>query len=136
MADCVADIAVRVRPLSLDDSLARAAESVRSAPGGVAPVQEGASIVGVITAEALADWITGVGAEAAARGTVRRALQPAPAAVGEAASLPDALDRLRAAVSPALPVVDPVGRYLSMVSRGELLSASTGALRPPLTAQA
>ena len=65
MANFVGEIAVRVRPLSLEDSLARAAESVRTAPGGAAPVQEGGQIIGLVEAESLADWIAAVGPAAA-----------------------------------------------------------------------
>jgi CBS domain-containing protein len=132
MANFVGEIAVRVRPLSLEDSLARAAESVRTAPGGAAPVQEGGQIVGLVASESLADWIAAAGPAAASRGTVREVVRPAPAGVRHDASIAEALEQLRAEESPALPVVDLIGRYHGMVSRGELLSAAMGALRPPL----
>lgn len=93
------------------------------------PVHEGGAIVGLVCAEALADWHAG---EPDKNATVGQVLRPAPAGVRQETSLVDALARLRAESLPALPVVDPFGRYLGMVSRGELLSAAMGALRPPL----
>lgn len=132
MANFVGEIAVRVRPLSPQDSLARAAEAVRTAPGGAAPVQDGGEIIGLVAAESLAEWIAAVGPGQSGNGTVRDAMRPAPAGVRQDATLAEALEQLRAENSPAVPVVDPLGRYLGMVSRGELLSAALGALRPPL----
>jgi CBS domain-containing protein len=132
MANFVGEIAVRVRPLSLQDSLARAAETVRTAPGGAAPVQEGGQIVGLVDSESLADWFAALGPDAASRGRVRDVVRPAPAPLRHDATIGEALEQLRAEESPALPVVDLLGRYHGMVSRGELLSAAMGALRPPL----
>src|SRR5438445_2762136 len=132
MANFVGEIAVRVRPLCLQDSLARAAEAVRTAPGGAAPVQEGGEIVGLISAESLADFFAAVGPGRAGGETVRDVVRPAPPGVPHDATLAEALDQLRGSDAPAIPVVDLLGRYLGMVSRGELLSAAMGALRPPL----
>ena len=56
MANSVAEIAVRVRPLAPGDSLARAAEAVRTSPGGAAPIQEEGQITGLVCADAMADW--------------------------------------------------------------------------------
>lgn len=132
MAKSVADIAVRVRPLSPDDSLARAAEAVRTAPGGAAPVQDWGQIVGLVCARELADWIAAAGPDVARAARVRNVTRPAPAPIPDHTSISEALCQLRTDDGPAMPVVDPLGRYVGMVSRGELLSASMGALRPPL----
>jgi CBS domain-containing protein len=132
MANFVADVTVRVRPLLLEDSLARAAEAVRTAPGGTAPVQEEGRIVGLVDAMDLAAWIGTADPETVRGGSVRAIMRPALAPIPQDATFREALEQLRAGGGPAAPVVDLYGRYLGMVSRGELLSAMMGALRPPL----
>jgi hypothetical protein len=116
----------------LDDSLARAAELVRTSPGGAAPIQSDGQIVGLIVAGALSEWISERGTQAAASASVADVMQAAPPGIRQDAPILDALRQLEADDSQAAPVIDPVGRYLGMVSRGELLSAAMGAMRPPL----
>src|SRR5689334_8605078 len=108
MANFVGEIAVRVRPLTPQDSLARAAETVRTAPGGAAPVHEGGEIVGLVSAESLAVWMEAVGPAEARNGTVRDVVRPAPASVLPDTTLCEALLQLRAEDDPAVPVVDPL----------------------------
>lgn len=132
MANCVAEIAVRVRPLSPGDSLARAAELVRTSPGGAAPVQQDGQIIGIVSAGTLADWVAEQGVEQARSASVLAVTRPASDGIRSDATILQALEQLREAECPAAPVVDAFGRYLGMVGRGELLSASMGALRPPL----
>src|SRR4051812_20427351 len=115
MANYVAEIAVRVRPLSPGDSLARAAELVRTSPGGAAPVQQDGQIIGMVAAGPLAEWVAGRGAEAAGGATVLEVTQAAPVGIRSDATIPEALEQLQVDGSPAAPVVDALGRYLGMV---------------------
>src|ERR1051326_6222461 len=95
MANCVSDVAVRVRPLALEDSLARASELVRTAPGGAAPVQADGEIRGLIEAEEPAGWIRAFDPEVARRQTVRDlSRQPSTPIRGDA-TIGEALDQLR-----------------------------------------
>jgi CBS domain-containing protein len=132
MAGSVASIVVRVRPLAPEDSLARAAEAVRLSPGGVAPVQVAGSIAGLVSADALSEWIAAVGVDSARGATVAQVMRPAQLPLRGDASIPEALEWLRQEDLPAAPVIDGFGRYQGMVGRGELLAAAMGALRPPL----
>jgi CBS domain-containing protein len=132
MANCVGEVAVRVRPLSPEDSLARAAELVRTAPGGAAPVQEAGAIIGVVSAKTLSAWFVAGGVEQPFDDCVRELVREAPATIRDDTPLATALDQLCREECDALPVVDSLGRYVGMVGRGELLSAGMGALRPPL----
>jgi hypothetical protein len=132
MANFVSEIAVRVRPLSPTDSLARAAEAVRTAPGGAAPVQEDGEIVGLVCAEELADCLAEMDPAATRTAVVSDVARSMPTPLRENLPIQEALGQLRREGSPAAPVVDLLGRYVGMVSRGELLSAMMGALRPPL----
>jgi CBS domain-containing protein len=132
MASYVGEVAVRVRPLTPDDSLVRAAEAVRTAPGGTAPVQDGGEIVGVVTAPTLAEWIDGVGQVSAHTAVVREVMQPLLAPLRSDATLSAGLDQLRELDRSAAPVVDSCGRYTGVAGQGELLSATMGGLRPPL----
>jgi CBS domain-containing protein len=132
MAEYVGEIAVRVRPLSPLDSLARAAEAIRTSPGGMVPVQVEGQIAGMVSASALSGWVLDRGDAAAEGATVAEVSQPSFVSIPHDATLSEALARLREEGRAGAPVVDPLGRYLGMVSQGELLSASMGALRPPL----
>jgi hypothetical protein len=132
MASFVGEVAARVRPLGLEDSLVRAAEAVRSAPGGTAPVQDGGELIGVVTAATLADWLETTGTEAAHTASVRDVFQPLLAPLRSEATLAEGLEQLRELDRSAAPVVDSCGRYLGVAGQGELLSAAMGGLRPPL----
>src|SRR5438874_819557 len=116
MANYVGEIAVRVRPLSPEDSLARAAEAIRMAPGGAAPVQEAGQIIGLVTSTHLADWIGDADPVIAKSGTVRQVLQSGWTPIRHDLSIREGLEQLRAGGGLAAAVIDPVGRYLGMVS--------------------
>lgn len=132
MASFVGEVAARVRPLALEDSLVRAAESVRTAPGGTVPVQDEGVIVGVVTASTLAGWFDAAGAGTARSSTVREVLQPLLAPLRSDATLADGLQQLQELDRAAAPVVDSSDRYVGVAGHGELLSAAVGGLRPPL----
>src|SRR5687767_7900098 len=121
MVSSVASIAVRVRPLVPEDSLARAAEAVRLSPGGVAPVQIGGSLIGIVSTGDLTEWIAAAGIDAARQATVGQVMRPALFPLRGDATVPEALERLRAVNVTAAPVIDGFGRYQGMVGRGELL---------------
>jgi len=82
-----------VRPLMPGDSLARAAELVRTSPGGTAPVQEDGQIIGVVCAGALADWVSERGIQNAGMGGVGDVMQPAPAGVRHDLTIPDQISQ-------------------------------------------
>src|SRR5438093_234281 len=96
MANSVSEIAVNVRPLSHDDSLARAAEAVRTAPGGAAPVQEYGEITGLVCAEELADRLAEMPPDAVRIAVVRDVARSMPAPLRSDLAIPEALGRLRA----------------------------------------
>src|SRR6476646_5831613 len=121
MADYAGEIAVRVRPLSPIDSLARAAEAIRTSPGGMVPVQVEGQISGTVCASAPSEWLLERGEAAARRATVADVMRPQLVRIPNDASLAEALAELREQGCPGAPVVDPLGRHLGMVSQGELL---------------
>jgi CBS domain-containing protein len=132
MASTIGEVVVRVRPLALDDSLMRAAEAVRTAPGGTAPVQDGGEVVGVVTASSLAAWIDEADALSIHSALVRDVVQPLLTPLPSDAAVRDGLEQLQQLGRTAAPVIDSCGRYLGVAGQGELLSAVMGGLRPPL----
>ncbi|MDH7571587.1 MAG: hypothetical protein QHJ73_18575, partial [Armatimonadota bacterium] len=53
----IGDAARRLAPLTAEDTLARAVETLRSVPFDLAPVVEGDQLIGVVTARGLADAV-------------------------------------------------------------------------------
>src|SRR5262245_35531210 len=58
----VGSVATRVPPLTPDDTIAKAAETIRLSPAAAAPVAEDGRIVGIVTAEGLKSVLAGASA--------------------------------------------------------------------------
>jgi CBS domain-containing protein len=127
----VDELAQRVTPLSPDDSIARAAEAVRVAPGAAVPIAQNGRIIGVVSARDLNRVF--VDPAAAARGApVRAAMNGACCCLPGGLDVEEALAIFREQEIDAAPVLGPGGRYLGMVGTGTLMSAACGSLRPPM----
>lgn len=128
----VEDLAQRVAPLAPGDTIARAAEAIRTAPTSAVPVAENGRIVGVLTARDLNAALALGQAAAIARAPV------AAVAATRFCCLPgnlgpeEALAIFHQQEIDAAPVLDSGGRYLGMVATSTLMSAACGALRPPM----
>jgi CBS domain-containing protein len=125
-------IAVRVKTLRPQDSIGKAAEAIRCSNVGAAPVIEDGRLLGLLTAETLADFLALV----PPRGV--RGLSVASLALDGAIAFPVGLspteamqflqgNRLERAV-----VLDITGGLLGVVTRAELVSALCGRVRPPV----
>src|SRR5262249_53597820 len=125
----VSQLATRVTPLDLSDSVGRAADLLRSSSCRSAPVGINGHILGVITAEDLVPAVS-ENPEAA------RKLPIASLPLGPAHGIPDywtadrALAHFRHEQLESAPVLDAAGRYVGMVSSADLATALCGRLRP------
>lgn len=129
------DVARPLTPVTPEDTLARAAELLRSAPFDMLPVVAGGSLLGVITERTLAEAAQAVFAGAAGVEQVRLApltgdLVTLVPALPAGATLEDAARAFERGPG-SLPVVDQDGGYVGMVRRADLLSAVCQARRPP-----
>ena len=73
------------------------------APGGAVPVQEDGTLVGLITAADLADWLGDTGLETARLTTVGRIARPGLNPIRAETTIPEALAQFRADDQPAAP---------------------------------
>ncbi|MBI3948193.1 MAG: DUF1385 domain-containing protein [Armatimonadetes bacterium] len=131
----IGDVARPLPPLALDDTVARAAEHLRSVPFGVLPVVENGRVVGVVSLEALADATRAVLQGIAPAEEIRLAplrdglLSPVEPLRGDG-SLHEAARALHGGAR-ALPVVDGGGRYLGVLNQADLAGVVCRAERPP-----
>jgi hypothetical protein len=125
-------IAIKVRTLSLEDSVGKAAEAVHLSTVGAVPVFGDHHLVGLVTPRVLRSFIVGDGS-----------IDPRPAVVADldlepALALPSGLNPreglllLQANDIEQAPVVTPTGMYVGMVTAAELGAAVYGRMRPPL----
>lgn len=130
----IRDAARSLAPLTPEDTLARAAVLLRSAPFDVLPVVEDGTLVGVLSRRTVADAVCAVGEGAASPGEIGRLplhdglvspVRPllAEGSLREAAGLPWGFD--------SLPVVEEDGRYVGMISRADVAGILCQAPRPP-----
>jgi hypothetical protein len=126
----LSQLAVKIRPLDLADSVGKAAELLGSSPVGAAPVAINGHVVGVVSSSHLAAAMERAGP--AARDLPVAALQPRPSLGLPGHWTPEqALGHLRQEGLRVAPVLDASGRYVGMVSVAELATAICGRLRPP-----
>jgi CBS domain-containing protein len=128
----VDDIAVRVPPLGLDDSIAKAAEAIRLSPASAVPVAAGGRVLGVVSARELQLALEECPAEQLRRQPVGSVMNTDMLCLRGSVSVDDALSFFRDHELEAAPVLDGMGRYRGMVGTGELLSAACGSLRPAM----
>lgn len=125
-------VAVRVKTLRPQDSIGKAAEAIRCSNVGAVPVIEDGRLLGLLTAETLADFLALVPPRGA------RDLSVASLALDVALALPaglapaEALQFLQANRLEQAVVLDAAGGLLGLVTRAELVSAVCGRVRPPL----
>src|SRR5438874_9483641 len=125
----VSRIAARVAPLDLSDSIGKAADLLRSSPGGMAPVGVNGHVMAVLTAEDLVPAL-------AADPEQARTLPVASLELRPAHTVPDywtadrALAHFRKEGLETAPVTDAAGRYVGMISTADLATALCGRLRP------
>src|SRR5262245_8574800 len=125
----VSQLAVRVRPLDLADSIGKAAELIRSSNGRAAPVTLSGHVVGVISSAEVA-------AAVAANPEQAKNLPVATLTLNPCYGIPDfwaadrALAHFRREGLEASPVLDAMGRYVGMITTADLTSALCGRLRP------
>src|SRR4051794_18283276 len=125
----VSQLATRVAPLDLSDSIGKAADLLRSTSGGSAPVGVNGHVMGVVTAEDLV-------APLARDPELARKMPIASLALRPAHGIPDywtvdrALAHFRQEGLDSAPVLDAAGRYVGMVSTADLATALCGRLRP------
>jgi CBS domain-containing protein len=125
----VSQLAVRVRPLDLGDSIGKAAELLRSSNGRAAPVIISGHVLGTITTADLTAALASDPARAKNLPVATLELRPVN-------GIPDfwgadhALAHFRREGIEIAPVVDAMGRYVGMVSLADLATALCGRLRP------
>lgn len=125
----LSQIAVRVRPLELSDSLGKAAERIRASGGRGAPVTVSGHVVAVLTAEDVAAPLLADPERARQQPVATVELRGVPA-VPDFWTAERALAHLRAEGLEAAPVLDAAGRYVGMVSAADLATALAGRLQP------
>src|SRR5688500_15477063 len=113
----VGQLAVRVRVLTPEDSVGKAAEAVRSSTVGAALVVREGLLLGLVTAPSLAEFLTRDGAGPNAQPTVAH-LPLAPAvALPSSLSPMDALRFFHANGLERAPVLDSSGEILGIISQ-------------------
>lgn len=125
----VSQLASRLRPLDLGDTIGKAAERIRSSTAGAAPVCISGRVLGLITGADLAVALDGR-AEDARRLPLGVLTPRAVPAIPDYWSADHALNLLRREALPAAPVVDAAGRYVGMVTVADLATAVCRRLRP------
>src|SRR5947207_7296260 len=125
----VSQIATRVVPLDLADTIGKAADRLRSSPGRSAPVGVNGHVMGMLAAEDLVPALE--------RGPeLARKLPIASLELRPAHTIPDywtadrALAHFRKEGIESAPVTDAAGRYVGMISTADLATALCGRLRP------
>lgn len=125
-------VAVRAKTLRPQDSIGKAAEAIRCSNVGAAPVIEDGRLLGLLTADTLADFL------ALAPPSGARGLSVASLALEGAIAFPaglsptEALQFLQANRLERAVVLDISGGLLGVVTRAELVSAVCGRVRPPV----
>lgn len=128
----VSRLAVRVRVLSPRDSLGKAAEIIRSAGVGAAPIVDRGVLVGMVSAEGVARALAELGPEEIPSALVTAAPWESLPVLSESTPADEALRRLRESGHRCAAVLGSGGEILGIVSLAELGSAVCGAVRPPV----
>ncbi len=135
----VGEIAVRIRALSPGDSLARAAEAVRTSPYGAVPVVESGCLTGLVTSRSLADYVTlYIPRTPDSLNESGRDKRVADLPATSVIALPDRLPLQEALLFmqtnrlEVAPVLDHEGAFLGLVSTSELVGTLCGRGRLPV----
>lgn len=130
--DTLGQVTVRVKTLQPEDSIGKAAEAIRCSNVGAVPVIEEGRLLGMLTAEALADFLGVFPPERARDLSVSTLPLEGAIALPEGLSPAEALQFLQANRLERAVVLDYSGGLLGVVTRAELLSPVCGRVRPPL----
>jgi CBS domain-containing protein len=125
----ISELAARVRPLDLSDSIGKAAEQIRLSSGRAAPVAVNGHVLGVITAADLIPMLSSNPEEARTLPVAAMQLRPAYG-IPDFWSADRAFAYFRKEGLECAPVLDATGRYVGMVSTADLATALCGRLRP------
>jgi CBS domain-containing protein len=125
-------LAVRVKVLTPEDSIGKAAEAVRCSTVGAVPVVQDGILLGLLDGSILAEALAEGPAERLKDLSVAHLRLERVVALPETVTAPDALAFLQANGLQHAPVVDLGGGLVGMISNGELASAVCGRVRPPL----
>jgi len=131
----VISLARPTKALSPDDSVARAAGLLRACAVSALPVIENGRVIGVVTEESVLGLLTRTlrdetGADTAENVPIREALRPQTAFAHRNLNLSQVAEVFASTDEDTLPVVDDLGGFYGVVTRGDLLAYISGALRP------
>lgn len=128
----IGQLAARVRVLSPDDSMGRAAEAVRASTVGAAPVVADGRLLGLVTASALTAALAERWQEDLREAPVRE-LELEPAMVMPEGLRPeDALQFFHVNNVKHAPVLDSAGCLVGMISQADLAMAVCGRVKPAM----
>jgi len=130
--DTLGQVTVRVKSLRPTDSIGKAAESIRCSNVGAVPVIEDGRLLGMLTADSLADFLTVFPPERARDLDVSALALEGAIALPEGLSPAEALQFLQANQLERAVVLDDTDGLLGVITRAELLSPVCGRVRPPL----
>lgn len=128
----IGQLAVRVKVVEPDDSIAKAAEAVRASHVGAVPVIEDGRLIGQVTADLLADYLMEVGPMGIKALTIADLPLVPLIALPESLAPSEALLFFQTNALESAAVVDNSAGFLGLITRAELVSAVCGAVRPPL----
>jgi len=125
-------VAVRVKTLRPQDSVGKAAEAIRCSNVGAAPVIQDGRLLGLLTAEAVADFLALVPPRGAREISIASLSLEVAIAFPEGLAPAEALQYLQANLLDRAVVLDINGGLLGVVTRAELVSAVCGRVRPQM----
>lgn len=130
--DTLGQVTVRVKTLQPKDSIGKAAELIRCSNVGAVPVIEDGRLLGMLTADSLADFLSVFPPERARDLSVASLTLEGAIALPEGLSPAEALQFLQANGLERAVVLDDTGGLVGVITRAELLSPVCGRVRPPL----
>lgn len=128
----IGQLAIRVKVLEPEDSVAKAAEAVRSSQVGAAPIIASGRLIGQVTADLLAEYLTEVGPQGSKRTTLEELPLIPLIALPETLAPSEALLFFQTNDLETAAVVDSSAGFIGLVTKAELVSAVCGAVRPPV----
>jgi CBS domain-containing protein len=130
--DTLEQIVVRVKSIAPSDSIGKAAEAIRCSTVGAVPVVESGRLLGILTAETVADFLAAVPPRGARELSIESLPLDGAMAFPQGMAPAETLQFLRATRMERAVVLDITGDLLGFVTRAELVSAVCGRVRPPL----
>lgn len=130
--DTLGQVTVRVKSLSPNDSIGKAAESIRCSNVGAVPVVDNGRLLGMLTADTLADFLSAFPPERTRELSIASLALEGAIALPEGLSPAEALHFIQANQLERAVVLDDTDGLLGVITRAELLSPVCGCVRPPL----